>query len=169
MIYEKTKQALEKLFLSGDGKPLENVSEAGDSEKTPRPNGILERDYTQCGYHLDVQVAPDQLLEAVAIIDQNNYFIESITGVDWIDDGEIEVVYDFSRYDFDLCRVVIRTRTPRDNGSVPSITDIYTGANWHERETAEFFGITFTGHPHLINLLLPEEADYHPLRKDFKP
>ena len=80
----------------------------------------------------------------------------------------MEVVYDFSRYDFDLCRVVIRTRIPRSNPVVPTITGIYTGANWHERETHDFFGIDFQGHPHLIPLLLPEDADFHPLLKDFK-
>ena len=120
------------------------------------------------GYHLDAQVAPDQLLDAVTILDEAEFFIESITGVDWIKDGQLEVVYDFSRYDFDLCRVVIRTRVDRNNPEVPTITGIYAGANWHERETHEFFGIKFVGHPHLVPLLLPEDADFHPLLKDFK-
>ena len=73
-----------------------------------------------------------------------------------------------ARYDFDLCRVVIRTRVDRQNPEVPTITGIYAGANWHERETHEFFGIKFAGHPHLVPLLLPEDADFHPLLKDFK-
>jgi NADH:ubiquinone oxidoreductase subunit C len=68
-----------------------------------------------------------------------------------------------------LLSSVVRTRVSRDAAEVPTITDIYAGANWHERETAEFFGINFTGHPHLVPLLLPEDADFHPLRKDYKP
>ena len=44
---------------------------------------------------------------------------------------------------------------------------VYRGANWHERETFEMFGITFTDHPNLIPLLLPDGFDGHPLRKDF--
>jgi NADH-quinone oxidoreductase subunit C len=50
---------------------------------------------------------------------------------------------------------------------VPSISEVFPGANWHERETHEFFGIRFLGHPNLSPLLLPEDATYHPLRKDF--
>ncbi|MCH7232886.1 NADH-quinone oxidoreductase subunit C [Glycomyces sp. L485] len=52
-------------------------------------------------------------------------------------------------------------------GPVDSITDLYAGANWHERETHEMFGVDFTGHPGLRPLLLPPEFEGHPLRKDF--
>jgi NADH-quinone oxidoreductase subunit C len=50
---------------------------------------------------------------------------------------------------------------------VPSVTDVWAGANWHERETYDMFGLKFTGHPDLRRMYLPEEFDYHPLRKDF--
>ncbi len=49
----------------------------------------------------------------------------------------------------------------------PTLSEIYPGANWHEREAAELFGIVFDGHPHLVKLLLPEQFEGHPLRKDF--
>jgi NADH-quinone oxidoreductase subunit C len=62
---------------------------------------------------------------------------------------------------------VIRTRIRRDNPEIPTISPVFPGANWHERETHDFFGIRFSGHPDLTPLLLPEDADYHPLRKDF--
>ncbi len=107
-------------------------------------------------------------LKRSQFLDEAEFFIESITGVDWIKEDQLEVIYDFSRYDFDLCRVVIRTRVDRQKPEVPTITGIYAGANWHERETHEFFGIKFAGHPHLVPLLLPEDADFHPLLKDFK-
>ena len=116
-----------------------------------------------------MQLDPDQLLDAVLILDKAEFFIESITGVDWIKEDQMEVIYDFSRYDFDLCRVVIRTRISRKDPVVPTISNIFAGANWHERETHDFFGIKFEGHPHLIPLLLPEDAAFHPLLKDFKP
>jgi NADH:ubiquinone oxidoreductase subunit C len=172
MICEKTKLALQNLFPAPESKeaPVEDTGEEQEKKapKKPRQNGLLERDYAVHGYHLDAQVAPDQLLDAVNILDEAEFFIESITGVDWIKDNQLEVVYDFSRYDFDLCRVVIRTRVDRSEPSVPTITGVYAGANWHERETHEFFGIKFVGHPHLVPLLLPEDADFHPLLKDFK-
>jgi len=173
MILEKTKRTLLKMFPEPE--PVETaVEEANeedekkDASKEPRENGVIERDYSVHGYHLDAQVSPEQLLEAVAILDDLEFFIESITGVDWIKEDQLEVVYDFSRYDFDTCRVVIRTRVDRTAPVVPTITGLYAGANWHERETHEFFGIKFEGHPHLIPLLLPEDADFHPLLKDFK-
>jgi NADH-quinone oxidoreductase subunit C len=172
MILEKTKLALQNLFPALETKEAltEDTGKERDKKapKEPRQNGLLQRDYSVHGYHLDAQVAPDQLIEAITILDEAKYFIESITGVDWIKEDQLEVIYDFSRYDFDLCRVVIRTRVDRKNPIVPSITGIYAGANWHERETHDFFGIKFAGHPHLIPLLLPEDADFHPLLKDFK-
>ncbi len=173
MILEKTKSGLLKMFPEPE--PVETAVEETSEEdekknasKEPRKNGVVERDYSVHGYHLDAQVSPEQLLEAVAILDDLEFFIESITGVDWIKEDQLEVVYDFSRYDFDTCRVVIRTRINRAAPVVPTITGLYAGANWHERETHEFFGIKFEGHPHLIPLLLPEDADFHPLLKDFK-
>lgn len=177
MIAETTKKALQVLFPEPEAvieEPAEVVEEKEETaeekkaEEGPRPNGVIVRDYAVHGYHLDAQVDPDQLTAAVTILDEAEFFIETITGVDWIKENQFEVIYDFSRYDFDLCRVVIRTRVPRDTPVVPTITGIYAGANWHERETHDFFGIKFEGHPHLIPLLLPEDADFHPLRKDFK-
>lgn len=159
MIIETVKDKLQGFFPDS---PL------ADDSQTGRANGIVESNYAACGYHLDIQLSPDKLLAAVEILFSCGFFIETITGVDWIRENQIEAVYDFSRYDFDLCRVVIRTRTPRANPILPTITDIYSGANWHEREAHDFFGIDFTGHPHLIPLLLPEDADFHPLLKDFK-
>ncbi|HWO71046.1 MAG TPA: NADH-quinone oxidoreductase subunit C [Actinomycetota bacterium] len=49
----------------------------------------------------------------------------------------------------------------------PTLTEVWPGANWHEREAWELFGIVFEGHPHLVKLLLPEQFEGHPLRKDF--
>ncbi|MFF0265183.1 NADH-quinone oxidoreductase subunit C [Kribbella sp. NPDC004536] len=63
--------------------------------------------------------------------------------------------------------VLVRTLVPRDNAVLPTLTDVYAGANWHERETHEMFGIGFAGHPNLTTLLLPEEFEGHPLRKEF--
>ncbi len=179
MILEKTKLALSKLFPPPEpespveepvteGEEIEDKKTKKKPKKEPRLNGLIETDYAIHGYHLDAQIEPDQLIEAVSILDDYEFFIETITGVDWIKENQLEIVYDFSRYDFDVCRVVIRTRIDRNNPVVPTITDIYAGANWHERETHDFFGIKFEGHPHLVPLLLPEDADYHPLLKDFK-
>jgi NADH-quinone oxidoreductase subunit C len=62
--------------------------------------------------------------------------------------------------------VHLRTRCPRDDARVPSLTGVFAGAAWHEREAAEMFGIAFDGHPGLTPLLLPDGFVGHPLRKE---
>ncbi|MER5372402.1 NADH-quinone oxidoreductase subunit C [Streptomyces sp. NPDC002553] len=64
-------------------------------------------------------------------------------------------------------RLLVRTTVPHDAPALPSAVDVYAGAAWHERETHEMFGVRFTGHPGLDHLLLPENFEGHPLRKDF--
>ena len=81
-------------------------------------------------------------------------------------EDEIEVVYDFNHFQ-SRHRVVLRVRTPRSQPQVPTIQTIYPIAHWHEREAHDFFGIVFTGHNYLVPLLLPEDADFHPLLKDY--
>ena len=147
--------------------PEQEDAEPEEAEEPQAPPGPKETDYKAKGYHLDVDLPPEKIPEAAEILLRENFFIESITGVDWIDEQQLEAVYDFNHFD-ELCRVVIRTRTDRENPAIPTISHIYQGANWHERETHDFFGIKFTGHPNLEPLLLPEDADFHPLLKDFK-
>ncbi len=170
MICAKIRSTLEGLIsnTAAASSAGDTPQEPQEKQQEPRENGVIERDYAVHGYHLDAQLDTDRLLEAVTALDQAEFFLETITGVDWIAQNQLELIYDFSRYDFDLCRVVLRTRIERAKPLAPSITAIYPGANWHERETHDFFGIKFAGHPHLIPLLLPEDADYHPLLKDFK-
>ena len=81
---------------------------------------------------------------------------------------QMEVVYDYNHTGATLCRVAVRCRLDRTKPDIPTICRIMPGANWHERETHDFFGINFSGHPDLSPLLLPEDADFHPLLKDFK-
>ena len=94
------------------------------------------------------------------------FALDTITGVDWLAQAQMEVVYDFF-HPRQALRAVIRSRVPRENPEVPTLSAVFPGANWHERETHDFFGIRFLGHPNLLPFLLPEDATYHPLRKDF--
>jgi len=61
----------------------------------------------------------------------------------------------------------LRTSVPRDGGRLATVTDVWAGAAWHERETFEMFGVVFDGHANLVPLLLPDGFEGHPLRKDF--
>ena len=66
-------------------------------------------------------------------------------------------------------RIRMRTQVPADDPTVPSLFDVHPGAEAHERETYDMFGIVFDGHPDLTRILMPEDWNGHPLRKDYDP
>lgn len=76
-----------------------------------------------------------------------------------------EVVYQLHCREHDI-RLFLRTGVSEENLSLPSMTEVYPNANWYEREIWDLFGIKFEGHPDLRRLLLPEDWEGHPLRKD---
>ena len=80
----------------------------------------------------------------------------------------IEVVYHLYGLATKL-QVVLRTEAPKDDCRVPSVSDVWQAAQWHEREAAEMLGVTFDGHPDPRHLLLPDGWVGHPLRKDYEP
>lgn len=63
--------------------------------------------------------------------------------------------------------LLLRTRVPGATPVLATVTGVFAGASWHERETFEMFGVTFEGHPNLVPLLLPDGFEGNPLRKDF--
>ncbi len=93
--------------------------------------------------------------------------IIDICGVDRFRDEErFEVMYNLyslSHKKYLRLKVLVNEADP----SVPTLTGIWPGANWHERETFDMLGIKFSGHPDLRRLYMPEEFEYYPLRKDF--
>lgn len=62
----------------------------------------------------------------------------------------------------------LKTRLPRDDAVIESLTDLWPGADWQEREVYDLMGIEFTGHPDLRRILLPDDWSGHPLRKDYR-
>ncbi len=138
-------------------------------EEGPRENGVLLTDHAARGAHIDVLCDPDQIVDSARIMNEAGFFLESIAGVDWIKEDKIEVIYDYNQYGLEPCRVVIRAFIDRAEPEIATISEIFPSADWHERETFDFYGINFQGHPYLVPILLPEDADFHPLLKDFKP
>ncbi len=94
-------------------------------------------------------------------------YLSSVTGVDYLPDNKLEVVYHLrkSTGGFPL---VIKTQVDRSNPLVPSLVPIYPGAEFQEREAWDLLGIKFEGHPDLRRILMWEGFEGHPLRKDWK-
>jgi NADH-quinone oxidoreductase subunit C len=116
-----------------------------------------------------LKVAPGRYRELVQMLrddpDLGFDFLDFVSAVDRKEDGFelVAQLYSTQRRHRARVKVGLEAEEPR----VPSIHDLYAGANWHERETWELFGITFEGHPQLVKLVLPEQFEGHPLRKDF--
>ena len=92
---------------------------------------------------------------------------EDITAIDWAKrKNRFTVVYHiFSlKNKFRLC---LKADVDEEDCKIDSVTSVWKTANWHERETYDMYGIAFNNHPDLRRMYMPEDFEYHPLRKDF--
>lgn len=94
-------------------------------------------------------------------------YLECITGVDYPDEKRITVVYHVYSY-AKKHRVVLKAFLDREDPVMPTLVNVWSTANWQERECFDLLGVRFQGHPDLRRLLMPEDWEGHPLRKDFK-
>lgn len=91
-------------------------------------------------------------------------FLSCISGVDY--DDHMEVVYQFYSINLDQY-LMLKVSTDRDKPSIISLASIWPTADWHEREAYDLLGIEFTGHPNMTRILLADDWQGHPLRKDY--
>jgi len=133
----------------------------------PPPKPVQIWKFEEKGLHLEVTVEPANVVAAAEIMDRHGFAIDAVTGMDWPTQGLLEVIYDFLHFENGM-RVAFRARVARNDPKIPTISKVFPGADWHERETHDFFGINFVGHRDLSPFLLPDDATYHPLLKDFK-
>ena len=93
--------------------------------------------------------------------------LSSITGIDnGPEDNTMEVIYNFYSIPFDL-HLMVKIKLDRESAILPTVCGIWKTANWHEREIFDLLGIRFEGHPDLRRILLPNDWEGHPLRKDY--
>lgn len=92
--------------------------------------------------------------------------LSNLSGVDYPKDGHIQVVYHLFSYRHRHL-FVLKVNAVRDDPVVPSLSGVWSHANWQEREVFDLLGVRFTGHPDLRRILMPEDWPGHPLRKDF--
>ena len=135
------------------------------------PDAVVE--VVEEGTHPFVRVKGEQIVEAARVLREKcgADMLHQVSGVDYED--RFEVVYHFAQIENKpkdgpsqfLC---LKVSLPRDNPEVPSLANEWRAANWGERETWDLVGIRFTGHPHHFRILLPEDWEGHPLRKDYE-
>jgi len=104
-------------------------------------------------------------------------FLSELTAADYFPrEPRYEVVYHLVRLgagwpeaagSAPAARVRLKVAVPGDDATVPTVSAVFPAANWSEREVYDLFGIVFTGHPDLRRILLPDDWEGHPLRKDY--
>ena len=144
-------------------KELEKISK-GISMKVPGSNRLI------------VNVENDQVMPVLRFFKDNGYdHLALISCVDWMEEGEFELVYIVSSYlkednertGGERLDVILKSRISREESRFYTAIPVFRNAEPYEREIHELFGIDFEGHPRLTPLLLEREYDIPPFRKDF--
>jgi len=117
---------------------------------------------------LTLTIAPGEIRAACSVIQAAGYnFFEDLTAVDWFPSSpRFQLSYHILSHRF-LDRIRLRILLDESDPTVDSITPVWPGANYFEREVFDLFGIRFAGHPDLRRILLPDDWQGHPLRKDY--
>ena len=164
---------------------IEDTSLVSDTEKSLSDSISKKFPNVQITYvnpnRIRVNVKREEIIDVASFIRDELHFdhAESVSGVDYPEDKQIEVVYHLGSYTdtlLDKKILALATRTSRednprpgnDSTKLPSLRDVFPSVSFHERECFEMLGVYFDGHPDNRRLLLPEDwADIPPLRKDF--
>ena len=133
------------------------------------PDAVLEThahvgDATAC-------VDPERVVEVARLLRDDSALefemLTDVTAVDYLgEEPRFEMVYHFYSVAGNH-RLRIKARVPEEPAEIDSLVDVYASANWMEREVWDLYGIRFKGHPDLRRILLYEEFEGHPLRKDY--
>lgn len=120
---------------------------------------------------------PYVLVEAVAMHDIGDYLrhdpelqfdsLMCLSGVDYGPEKTLGVVYHLASMTH-RHKLTVKVEVPREGGLVPTVSDIWRTAEWHEREAYDMFGMQFASHPDHRRILLPDDWDGFPLRKDYE-
>ncbi|MDH3592609.1 MAG: NADH-quinone oxidoreductase subunit C [Planctomycetota bacterium] len=135
-----------------------------DTLKSKLGDGVEE--VVDEGTHPFVRVKAASIVDAARALREDGVeMLHQVSGVDFAE--HMEVVYHFARLkpaEF----ICLKVSVPRDNPVVPTLANEWGTADWGERETWDLLGIRFEGHPHHYRVLLPEDWEGHPLRKDYQ-
>jgi NADH-quinone oxidoreductase subunit C len=118
---------------------------------------------------LMLEIAAERIVSVCRYLKGEQTFVRlsTVTAVDWYpEEPRFEVVYHLHSLERNE-RLRLKCRLTGENPEIDSVTAIWRGANWYERETFDLFGIRFRNHPDLRRIMLPEDWEGYPLRKDY--
>src|SRR6185312_4920708 len=133
---------------------------------TAFPDAILDAVFDR--NELTLTIAKDQIRDAARTVQQAGYnFLEDVTCIDWYpSDPRFHVIYHILSHSLkEQVRLVAQVDSV--DPSIDSITSVWPSANFYEREVWDLFGVRFNGHPNLRRIMMPDEWQGHPLRKDY--
>ncbi len=130
-----------------------------------RTEAVTPLDPAKTGQAVSLLVDRGDLEAACRVLWDQGYHLEDLSACD-VTEGFV-VKYHFAHW-VDPGRVTLRVAVPHDDAVVPTVSGIFSGADWHERECHDFHGVVFTGHPNLSALLLPDDDTPPPLVKTDK-
>ncbi|AMA48241.1 MULTISPECIES: NADH-quinone oxidoreductase subunit C [Flavobacterium] len=135
--------------------------------------GLKVSEFVQLHDILTFEVASDAIVEVMKFLKEDATlrfnFLTDVCGVHYPEyeaNRQLGVVYHMHNW-IDGVRIRIKCFLPIDNPEIDSVTSLFLGANWQERETFDFYGITFKGHPQLKRILNMDEMTVFPMRKEF--
>lgn len=142
--------------------------EAVEELKTKWPHAIVKE--TDFRGEITLEVHKDNLIDVLSFFKQPSTLgfevLMDLTGVDYLEPiMRTQVIY-WLHNPTDYQRVRICVFAQR-NEKIPTVTHLWEGADWYERELFDMFGLIFEGHPHLTRILMPDDWKGHPMRKDY--
>ena len=145
------------------------AAEAAKAEGKPAPRPLRREDAPAYRYRLPTfLVAREDLVDACRWLRDNPEVdmavLEFVSAVDWPD--RLEIVYHVASLTHGHA-LILKAPMPRDDARVPSVMSLWRGADWHEREAYDLFGIVFEGHPDLRRIMMSADWKGNPLRKDY--
>ena len=117
---------------------------------------------------LTLTVSSENVVAAARALQQAGYnFFEDVTAVDWApSEPRFQITYHILSHGM-KSRIRLVARVSGQNAVIDSITPVWPSANFYEREIFDLFGVTFTNHPNMVRIMMPEDWQGHPLRKDY--
>jgi len=127
--------------------------------------------FVEDALHPRLETTAEHWRELAVLLHKNEQlgfdWLACITGLDYVADNQLAACYELKSTTQGHA-IAVKVRVARDAPIIPSVCDLWPAADWHEREIYDLLGIKFTNHPDLRRILLPDDWQGHPLRKDYE-